>query len=198
MNLKRIFLMVVAVFFLGTPMINNALAAWSFNLEAIDETNFELNFLSDEGAIALTNFTLYLGYSDNVEIDNYSFIRPSGYMAMGLDPVDDKDTNIWGDLTAIAFDAGIADGQTLATFEMSIFPNVSKDGKIDIWFDYTNSNFGVGLSDVPISGEALWMAGSLTYQNAQDLDVGSVPIPSSILLLGAGFCGLIGTAKRKS
>lgn len=202
--MKRIYFLLFTTIFLGLFSLNNAYASWSFNLSSVDDTHFDLNFISDEGPVEAWNYTFVIGYSDNITITDFSVFSPNGFFALGPAVHDAGEREI-SNISGMTFSSpSLTDGFTFASFTFETLPGAEKDSINDVFFDISNQNFG-GMFEGQDSNTNTFNGTRLLAENHltsdANLDVGTattVPISSSFLLLGCGLSALLGVTRRKS
>lgn len=181
---------------------NNADASWSFDFSYVGSNQVDLNFITDEGPVEVWNYALAISYSDNLNITGYSTYLPDGFFSMNS-ATHDTETNMIFNISGMTFSSPLIENNfTVASFTFEMLSITPQDGIDDIFFDFSNPDFGGLIEGSDISsntynGNRMASEGHLTQSSSLDFGL-PVPTPSALVLLGLGLCFILKLQKNCS
>lgn len=180
----------------------NAFAAWSFDITTDyvagdDQVVFSLNLTTDE-EVSILSYAFEFEF-DAAELSyvSYSNSPVSGLIPQFLGAFSDGSGTL-DNFHALAFvPATVAAGDyVIGTFTFNVADDAVFDGTTDLNFDYDDIMFAFTMDSVNYTGS---QDGIQTMVISHFTDVGSaVPVPGTMLLLGAGLLGLSAVRRRQA
>jgi hypothetical protein len=201
--MKKLF-MLALIFALALVMGISTASAWFVSIEPIgtadiangDTLTAEVYFNVDAGeSVVLDGYEFALGY-DTAELSFASLTStpPSPLSALFGAPYDSG--GIVDNFHGVTFAVGptLTEGSTLlATVDFTVLAPIL-DGELDVWF----ADSPHGADQFKVDGGIFNMLVPNADYVAQGPDVGAVPVPAAVWLLGSGLLGLIGIRRRNA
>ena len=196
------FKILTIAFLLSLLLYSNAIASWSFDISTdyVMENNqveFLLTFSSGEEAATLYDYDLgFLFDTEELTYISHQYESLSGisnetYYTTSIEEgiINQFNAGSWGGL----FGSGVlVDSNTsvlLGSFLFEVSESTNSDGDTDFDFNYGYASFKVVVDMVDVSENE-------TNFPHNSTDIGSVPVPSAIWLMGAGLMALAGIRRK--
>ena len=191
---------------------NSAFAAWSFDLESDfaegnSQVTFSLNLNVSDETIDLMAYQFEFKYDSN-ELEYSGYTNNNPFNSVFMDP-NAFSNNSEGTLDSFmvlvispfgAHSASVNSGAyTIGTFTFDIKENAIADEESDFGFDYNDNMFALTVNNTNYSansGESLETITAIGSGNFDVTSASAVPIPTALLLMGAGLLGVAGLRRK--
>ncbi|MCD4719828.1 MAG: PEP-CTERM sorting domain-containing protein [Desulfobacula sp.] len=196
--MKNKILYLIIILLVTVVYTGSAMATWSFNITtdyALGDAQavFDLNFLTDE-EITIEAYAFEFKFDkDELSYVSSTNTPTEGLYSQFLGPFSaDQENGTLDGFNAASFSSSVLApaNYLLGTFTFDVTNSV-KDGVTDFNFDYTDSMFGFGVNGID------WGADN-TKALPHFTDIGAVPVPSAVWLLGSGLMGLLYFRRKKA